>query len=458
MKNKLSLFFVLFTVLTSVFAGVVSGIVDEQWYEDEVDIKEMLIYVDGEPVWYGECTGEWTQDPWKCWTEEQYFEPSIERGTTLPVKVVFEAEQDHEEVSVKAWINGYREDIEDETGYFDIFEGKTYTRYLYLDIPEDIDALDQYTLYVEIQNSQAFDGVAEARIDLQVQKGSNVLEIKSVEFYAGHDFCGCYAPQVTFGACGGCSVAFEASSTLYAEVVVKNMGSQTQDDVFVKLSIPSECIERTVYLGDLEGYTQIGKDTEEVTLFIVLPEQPGSYEVEVEAFNDDVSTTVTQELNVAEKAEADVHIIPQVSRNDVGQGESTIYSLYVSNLGSAETFMVSVEGTQGWATVNVDPATFTLDEGESEMVNIHLNVDKDAMAAEHQFTVKVTYGNEVKSYNFSANVTGDSTQADGLELKSLLLIIGIILAVAIIVLLILLIAKNGNKGRIERPEEEYSYY
>jgi uncharacterized membrane protein len=450
MKNKLGLFLVLFTILVSVFASNVSNVAANGWYEDDPDIIEMNVYVQGELVWYGECYNGANSpyDPWKC-EVNQINTPSIERGETLPVKVVFESQEDHSEVVVKSWINGYREDIEDETEEFDVFEDHQYVKYLYLDIPEDIGATEDYTLYVEIQNSVVFDGVAEAEIELQVQEISNVLEIKSIELYAGMDVCGCYLEQIHFGVCGGCSISFEAGSTLYADIVVKNMGSQTQEDVYVKMSIPSECIERTIYLGDLDS-----GETEKVTLYIILPEQDGSYEIEVEAFNEDVSSKVEQEITIAEsESETDVSIMIPQTRINVVQGGSAVYSIYVANTGSAETFVVSVEGTQGWAIVQVNPMTFTLTEGQSKLVNISLTVDQEALVAEHQFTVKVAYGNEVKSYNFSANVTENS----GLELRYLLLIIGIVLAVAIVILLILLLTKNG-KSKVEKSEEEYSYY
>ncbi len=448
MKNKLGLFFVLFTAIVAVFAGF-SGVVAME----EPDIKEMTVYANGEVIWYGQCTEYHVPGPypyideisWGC-TGEQYSNPSIERGETLPLKVVIESQKNHEEVVIKAWINGYREDIEDETEEFDLFAGFEYSKYLYLDIPSDIDAKEPYTLYVEIQNSVVLTGPARAVIDLQVQKVSNVLDVKSVEFYAGRDFCGCYSTQTIKGVCGGCSTVFEAGSVLYADVVVKNMGNHPQEDLFVKMSIPSECIERTVYLGNLDS-----NETEEVTLYLALPEEAGTYEVEVEVFNDEESTVMEQQIIVGE-TEGDVQVIVEDSRNDVEQGKTAVYSLYVANTGADETFIVSVEGTQGWATAQVNPVTFTLSEGQSKMVNIELTADENALPAEHQFTVKVAYGNKVQSYNLSAKVT----ETPGLELKYLLLIIGIVLAVAIIVLLILLLTRNG-KSMTEKPEE-YSYY
>lgn len=454
MNKKLGLFFVLFTVLLSVFANVVPVSALE-----EPDIRDMAVYANGELVWYGWCTyngikiapGE--KAPyvdggrgWEC-EGHQYNFPSIERGETLPLKVVLTSQKNHEELVVKSWINGYREDIEDETEEFDAFAEHQYVKYLYLDIPQDIDAKEDYTLYVEVQNSVVLTGVARAEIDLQVQKTSNTLEIKSVEFYAGRDVCGCYEAQITKGVCGECYVAFEAGSTFYADVVVKNIGNHAQDDVYVTMSVPGECIERTVYLGDLDA-----GETEKVTLYILLPGQAGSYDVSIETFNDDVSDSVEQAITV-EGTESEVQIMVEKSFNDVEQGKTAVYSVYVANTGSAETFTVSVEGTQGWATAQVNPATFTLSEGQSRLVNIQLTANEEALAAEHQFTVKVAYGSEVKSYNLSANVT----EAPGLELKYLLLIVGIILAIAIVILLIFLLSKNG-KTSMEKPEEEYSYY
>ncbi len=460
MKNKFGLFFVLLTAIVSVigFACATAGPLYPIKIQPPAtpDVKEMAVYAQGELIWYGFCYKQsGSNSPWIC-DGVQYSVPSIERGENLPIKVVFESGKSMSEIVVKSWINGYRSDIEDITGQFDVFAGYSYSKYLYLDIPADIDAKNTYTLYVEVQDNVALTGVATAQIELSFQKTSNTLEIKNVELYAGRDICSCSTEQIVKGQCGECNIAFEAGASLYADVLVKNMGSQAQSDVFVKMSIPELCIERTVYLGDL-GANSYAKgssaDSQLATVSIVLPETAkGSYTLVIETFNDDVSAKVTQQITVAQQT-SNANVIVEQTKNDVEQGKTALYSFYVSNMSDVQTFTVSVEGTKGWSNAQVSPAAFSLAKGEGKMVNIQLAVDKEALVADHQFTVKVAYGNEVKTYTFSANVT----KASGFDTKVLLLIVGIVLAAAIIVLLALMIAKN-SKSKVEKPEEEYSYY
>ena len=152
MKSKFSLFFVLMTLLVSAFnVGALTATSEN--YFDNVDVKEMEVYVKGDLVWYGVCTRPDSSNggKWYCETY-QYNEPSIERGETISVKTIFKSNVDHEEVKVKTWINGYKEDIEDETSLFDMFAGYSYVKTLYLEIPEDIDATEDYTLHVEIMD------------------------------------------------------------------------------------------------------------------------------------------------------------------------------------------------------------------------------------------------------------------------------------------------------------------
>ena len=318
MKNKIGLFFVL--AIVGILGLLVSGAtaVADTWTEPSLpNIAQMTIYVNGNVAWYGYCEPysgpipsseeemqvEYFGD-YDCYTY-QVNTPALERGENLDVKVLFKANKNLDEVKVHAWINGYREEIEDKTGEFDIFKHNLYSKTLFLSIPEDIDAKDTYTLHVKIESKTELSGVDEAKIETFVQRSSNLLEILSIDLYDHNNF---YK-----GVCGECSVTFEAGTILYADVVVKNRGNHVAEDIYVKLSIPDLCIERTVYLGDLGTHDNKYLDTEKITIALQLPEKEGTYELVIEAFNSELGTKETRNIILESEIERDIEILPQIT-------------------------------------------------------------------------------------------------------------------------------------------------
>ncbi len=458
MKNKFGLFFVFAFVAVLALLSGFSGVMADEWNQEIVpDIQEMTVYVNSNVVWYGYCWPQ-PQPPvggeypvldggYNCYTW-QIATPALERGEQMSVKVVFKANRNiQDEVKVHAWINGYRENIEDKTGEFDVFKGNLYSKTLFLEIPYDIDARDQYTLHVKIETKEELSGTDEARIDTDVQRVSNLLEILSVDLYDHNNF---YK-----GVCGECSVTFEAGTTLYTDIVVKNRGNHVAEDVYVKLSIPQLCIERTIYIGDIGSYDGKYEDAEKATVSLTLPEDEGTYELVIEVFNSELETRETRTIVLVSEAEREIEVLPQITEASAKQGGTAEFSLFVTNLGeSYESFVVEVLGADGWSTVKINPASFSLASGESRIVNVNLDIGEDVEAGRYPFTVRVKYGNEARQFNFTANVENGSAVDWGL----IFMIVGIILAAAIIVLLVFLLVKQRQASEEERPEAIESYY
>lgn len=459
MKGKI---FGLFFALALFVVALAASALADSWIETSVPtIKEMTAYVNSNVVWHGYCYPYYwppIDNPreagisgaaiskWRCYTY-QYNTPALERNEQLSVKVVFKATKDLSNIKVHAWLNGYREEIEARTGEFDVFKDNLYSKTLFLDIPYDIDARELYTLYVKIEGKQEFSGVDEAKINVQVQRIANILDILSIDLYDHQN----YYKEV----CGQCTSTFNAGSTLYVDVVVKNRGNHKAEDVYVKVSIPGLGISRNVYVGDIEaydGYSGKQEDTEKVTIALQLPENEGSYALEIEAYNSEISDRETREIVLEKELERDIQIMPQVTEATVNKGGVASYSLLIANMGeTSENFVIEVLGTQSWSTATVVPATFRLASGESKIITINLKVDKDADSRTYPFTVRVKYGNEAKQYNFTANVSETA-----FDWKIFLMIVGIVLAVVIIVLLVITLIKQGKTSE-EKPELE-SYY
>jgi uncharacterized membrane protein len=252
---------------------------------------------------------------------------------------------------------------------------------------------------------------------------------------------------------------FNPGTTMYTDVVVKNRGNHKAEDVYVKVSIKDLGISRTVYLGDLEAYdnhySHNNDDAYRATVALALPANAasGTYTVDIETYNSEVSTKTTKTITVEKQLTKNIQVTPQISQADVKAGEQAKFTLFVYNTGdTTENFIVEVIGADDWSTVQVNPASFALAPGESKLVQLNLDVNKDAEVMQHPFTVRVRYGNEAKQYNFVANVTGNS-----FDWKTLITVIGIVLAVAIIVLLIVMLVKQ-NKGASQEEKELESYY
>lgn len=447
-KKFLSLFFVL-AALIAVLA-LTTNVLADQWYEYSVpSINEMSIYVDGELAFYGYCAPDVNSSilRWTCYTN-QYSYPGLERGNTVDVRTVFVSNVDLKEVNVHTWVTGYSNDIEAKTSKFDVFSGNSYSKTLNLELPSDLDARDTYTLYVQIEQQHQLSGVSEAKLDTEIQRISNLIEILDAEIYG--DNLGKFAP----------------GNTVFADVVVKNRGEYRAEDVYVTASIAELGISRTVYLGNLDpNDNNDDEDARMATLELQLPSstKSGTYALQIDAYNDEVSDKVVKNVVVAgitqppqgeqPPVQGTVQLTAQVSSNDIEQGKGAVYSLLVSNFGStAQNFVVDTVGTEGWATPTITPPAFTLKPGESRTVNVYVAAKEDSVEGQHTFSARVTYGSESKQVNLNANII-KSTGTQAIDMKTLFMIIGIVLAVVIVVLLIVLL----TKGKTEKAEVE-SYY
>jgi len=442
-NNKISL--VLLTtfiaiVLFSAFSVLSMTVKADTWSESsQPDVNEMTVYVNGELSWYGYCYFDSVGSIWNCQTN-QYDVPAIERGSNVQVKISFVANEDLSKAKVYAWINGYKDEIESKTSEFDVFAGSTYTKTLNLDIPKDLEE-GSYALNIKIEQNQELSGIDEAELTTKIQRTSNLLEILSIESYSENGL-------------------IEAGSTLYNEIVVKNRGNYKAEDIYTRVRIPELGIERTAYLGDLDSKDNNGEDAKKIILALSIPStvKEGTYTIEVTAYNSEISYAKlnnvfikgTSETESEESETKTIKITPQVASNDIEKGKGAVYTILVSNFGTVKKdFTVSCD--LEWADTTINPQTFSLEPGKSKLVNIYLAVPENAVDGEHTFSVNISYGNESQESSLTANVITKVR----FNLKTTLIIIGIVLGVAIIVLLVLLLT---SKKQTKKEIVEEGYY
>ncbi len=374
---------------------------------------------------------------------------SVDAGETIPIRVVFAAGEDASDVKVKAEISGFRDDVEDATGRFDIVEGKTYSKLLSLKIPSDVDPEEDATLTIRIE-AKGKDGFRK-EIPLLVQREPYNLEVLSVD----------------------ASKEATAGSTLAVNVVLKNMGSHELEDTFVVVRIPALNVEKRAYFSDLSATdgriiyldksefdwpneritvreSSDREDSAERTVFLTIPSdaKAGVYSLEVEAYNSDASEKTTKSISIV-GSEQKSDVLTAVLSKDVQSGQTVTYDLVVINSGDKIAVYTIVPENAQNLIVSVDEPIITVPADSSKTVKVSATAGE--VMGTFNFAVNVNSQDKlVKRVNFSANVGKKA-------ITSNVTVLTVVLAIVFVVLLIVLIVLLTRKP--EKTEElGESYY
>ena len=362
---------------------------------------------------------------------------SVVAGDTLPVQVEYMVDTNASDVVVEVELSyGHGKSVQVATDSVAALSGVYYKKNVQVRLPSTLETSadgEQYSLEVRLKDGKGHT-LATQDYDLLVQRKTDVLEIQKVMM-----------PSV-----------LTAGSPAKMTVVVKNVGSDNQDDVYVKVTSSELGISVEERAGDIKSSDN--GDSEDVAT-IDLPLRvsnnavEGSYTFTVEAYNDnaDVTSTKTVTVNGVRKAADSTEVVPVVNSLNLNQGKSGLYELRLLNLGNAaQTYSVAVSGLDGWATYQVNPLSVQLDPEASQLVDLSLSVSDKALVGEHTFTVKVNSdGKEVRSLTLTANVTKGGLQVDAM------LISVVVLAIVLVVLVVVLVKSRKTS---DESEVEESYY
>ena len=344
----------------------------------------------------------------------------------VPVRVTFLADVSAEDVKVKVYMEGHRDDVSVYTDRFDIENGVLYTKLLSLKLPSDSDDLsEEYTLYVEIVSK---DDRSEEMYTVSMQRESYTFEILSVD----------YTSRVMPG------------DVFPVSVVVKNTGYNRMDDTYVVVSVPALGLSTRGYVGDLiptEDYIDYDDEEDSMyrTVYLKIPADvaSGVYEMSIEVYNNDAETTVTQLISVGESASS--LVLATIKNQDLNAGETVTYDLVIVN--SADSIKVfNLNSVSGDVLTVSAPSVVTVGPDASETVSIMVTAASDAEVGTYTFSVDVDGEQTV----FSANVVGGSVSSSVVALTVILVIVFVVLLAVLIVLL----------TKKEKPIEEVetSYY
>jgi len=377
---------------------------------------------------------------------------TVVAGEEIELRVTFTSAVNASDVKVKAELEGQKKDVEAISNPFDVESNGRYTKYLTLKVPSELDdeLSDDLSLNVKIYNqdykTESFE------IELRVQRESYDAEVMSISTVQSAD----------------------AGETLPVDVVLKNVGYNDLDDLYVTVSIPALGVERTGYFGDIVAIecddddedddeiidtygvlvdrkcNEDDSDTVSGRIYLEIPEnaKSGIYTVEVEVSNDDMSESAFKEL-VIENEFSGANVIATMTGKAVAVGEDAVYSILIVNPTSKLKVYRIVPEASADLSVSVDESVIAIPAGSSKTVQITANAIAEGA---YNFNVDVFAGEElINKVALSANVEGSTVT------RNPIVVLTVVLAIIFVVLLIVLIVLLGKKP--EKTEEfGESYY
>ena len=329
---------------------------------------------------------------------------SVIAGETISVKVFFTSIENTSNVRVKAELEGNKEDADAVTSSFDVENGKRYMKTLTLKVPYELkdEVSDDVSLSLKIWNGDYKSEIGD--IVLRVQRPSYNADIKSIIV----------------------SNSIEAGQISPVDIVLKNIGYNDLEDLYVTVRIPELNIEKTSYFGDLVAEeTADDEDTVNGRIYLEVPYNvaSGVYTLEVEVANADFSNIVAKQVAVQNG-------FPEVA---VKSGDNLLVLNPTNHLKVYKVVYPSEE------------VTIVVQAGSSKLVPIQVS------EGEYSFDVFVFAGSElVGTVNFSG--TSESE-----KLTSPVVVLTVILAIIFLVLLVVMIVLITKKP--EKTEEfGESYY
>lgn len=351
---------------------------------------------------------------------------SVIAGEKIEVKVRFTADEKDSQVRIKATLEGDKSSPVAYT-YVDADKvGVVYQKTLVLQIPSELKDVvsDDLVLELEIGDAELDD------IVLNVQRPSYDFAVKSVST----------------------SNSIKAGQSMPVEVVLKNVGYNEADDVYVTVSIPELNIKKSAYLGDIAAL-----DGQRTYKYKFGDDEDYDFVIEVKGDEDDEDTVSGKlYLDVPYTAKSGVYtLVVEVSNDDitnpiVRREEVTIENGVSDLVLRSENDLVVLNPTSQLKVYTVkynDKAvTIVVPAGSSK------NVAIEVPTGEYNFDVAVYSGETVLS---TVNFSGSSQET--VALTNPVFVLTIILSVVFLVLLVVLVVLITKKPQ-KAEEFGESYY
>jgi len=379
-----------------------------------------------------------------------YSNPGLTISETVPVEVYFTANEDASKVKVKVSLEkgGLRDDVEESTERFAIFDGNSYVKKFSLKLPSSMDIEDltkELDLVIKF-TAEDKDSVEES-FALDLQRDEFNLNVLSVDI-----------PQVV-----------TAGSTVAVDVVVENNGLDRLENVYARVSMPDLGIQNRIYLGDIDPLDESETDDNDKDLdrqdttyrrvYLTLPRNtaPGVYSLVVEAYNVDTTTTANGKVVISE---VDAGVYSPTTAKTIAPGQETTYSISLVNpSNSIAIYTVTPDESEG-LVVSVDQSVVTVPAGGSATVTVRVKATSSVSEGTHLVTVRVVNSETselVKQVTFTANVE-KSTGLGGTTRTDTVFVLTVVLVIIFVVLLIILIVLLTRRPAETEEFGETSYY
>ncbi|HLC78640.1 MAG TPA: hypothetical protein VJH92_05950 [Candidatus Nanoarchaeia archaeon] len=367
---------------------------------------------------------------------------SVVAGETIPVRVWFTSDFYDTDVRVELDLEGEKVEASAMTPSFDVEDGKRYRKSVSIEVPYELkdDLSDDLSLSIQIDGKDHKYTVDD--ITLRVQRPSYNPDVKSITV----------------------DKSIKAGETFPVDIVLKNIGYDNLDDVYVTVTIADLGVSQRAYFGDIIALEcddnaeyntggsdandlpygentldrRCNEDDEDTTvgrLFLEMPYgvKEGVYNLEVEVRNDDVTSKDTVQISVQ------------------NEFETTVFKS-----GNSIWIVNPTDSVVGYRVVPESPASVSesivfVPAGASKEVQVTTNAEGDYDMNVNVFTTK---GELVDSINFKGTAgTGSTEQTQ----TSPIVILTVVLAIVFIVLLVVLIVLIGKKPE-KSGEFGESYY
>jgi len=363
-----------------------------------------------------------------------HLEVSVVAGDRIKVEVYFTSLVDDTDVTVEAELEGEKVDTKAITSVFDVEENKSYKKTLYIEVPFELKDQASENIYLNIEVDGKLHKTNLDEITLRVQRPSYNAVIKSV-----------VTPN-----------SIEAGQTFPVDFVLKNMGYNELDDLYVEVSISELGISQgPVWVGDLvrieceTSNTDCDEDEDTVAgrLFLNVPYSvdEGNYELEFVVYNDDVESTMTKSVFIGKDFASEV--LTASTSQLISVGENAEFSLLLVNpTNNVKVYKIVTESADGLFT-KASSTMVAVPAGSSKTVIITANAEAEG---NYQFDVSVFSGEdllETITYDVSAEGRTANTTV----------ILTVILAIIFLVLVVVLIVLIGRKPQKTEDFGE-SYY
>lgn len=356
--------------------------------------------------------------------------PSVIAGEDVTVKVTFTSSVTTTGVRIKAELEGDKDSVEVMTGSFDVEAGHTYTKSLKLEVPFELKDVtsDDLELSVRIWNSD-YESEYE-NMALRTQRPSYNPVVKSISV----------------------AQSVDAGETFPVDILVKNMGYNDLEDLYVTVGIPTLGVQKTAYFGDLVTKESCTEDCEEedtvsgrIYLEIPYGVEAGIYNLEVLVENDDVESTFVRQIAIENNLPENV--IVTSDKKTVAVGQEAEYTLLLVNPTDSLLVYTIVAESNGEVSSSVDSAVVAVPAGSSKTVTVTAMAKSEG---EYNFDVNV-FSNEklVEKVTLNLNAEGRAVNP--------IVVLTVVLAIIFLVLLVVLIVLLGRKPQ-KTEEFGESYY